>query len=290
MIVEQLAQAYRNACMAELEALKPGNIHVFADGHGMTIQDFIKSADASAMVIAQPNLSVGERILKSVQATHAAVGINTNLGIILLCAPLIQAAIDQVLNPEISFLKKLATTLNNLTVEDANLVAQAIVLANPAGLGATEDNDVHTNATVSLLEMMASAQDKDRIAWQYANYYSDIFEFGMPEYVKALARWQDSSNSRGQNKAWATTAIYLGFLARQLDSHIVRKFGEEVAKQVMQEAKGIEKKFKEAGNPKLLQKQLLAMDTALKKRGINPGTTADLTVACLLLSDFDVYV
>jgi triphosphoribosyl-dephospho-CoA synthase len=90
----KLAQAYRNACMAELEALKPGNVHVFADGHGMTIQDFIKSADASAAVIAQANLSVGERIFQSVKATQIAVGMNTNLGIILLCAPLIHAALQ----------------------------------------------------------------------------------------------------------------------------------------------------------------------------------------------------
>ena len=48
----QLVAAYKNACMAELQALKPGNVHTFADGHGMTIYDFINSADASA------NLSV----------------------------------------------------------------------------------------------------------------------------------------------------------------------------------------------------------------------------------------
>ncbi|MEY4929079.1 MAG: hypothetical protein RL279_818, partial [Pseudomonadota bacterium] len=42
-----LTQAYRNACLAELQAIKPGNVHVFADGHGMTVHDFIKSADAT---------------------------------------------------------------------------------------------------------------------------------------------------------------------------------------------------------------------------------------------------
>ena len=94
MTPEKLAIAFKSACMAELEALKPGNVHLFADGHGMTITDFIKSADATALVIAQPNLSVGERILHAVQATQNAVGLNTNLGIILLCAPLIHAALQ----------------------------------------------------------------------------------------------------------------------------------------------------------------------------------------------------
>ena len=90
-IAEQLSNAFKAACMAELEALKPGNVHIFADGHGMTVQDFIASADAVSKVIALPYLSLGERILHSVQATQNAVNMNTNLGMILLCAPIIQA-------------------------------------------------------------------------------------------------------------------------------------------------------------------------------------------------------
>ena len=41
---QRLADAFKAACMAELEALKPGNVHIFADGHGMTVQDFMASA------------------------------------------------------------------------------------------------------------------------------------------------------------------------------------------------------------------------------------------------------
>ena len=281
----KLAQAYRSACMAELEALKPGNVHVFADGHGMTIHDFIKSADASAAVIAQENLSVGERIIQSVQATQLAVGMNTNLGIILLCAPLIQAALqdNQAVNGENQSLQqRLQFTLNQLTVEDATLTGQAIVLANPAGLGDSNVNDVREPSSVSLLEMMASAQDKDRIAWQYANGFADVFDFGLPHYNKAMHKWN--------NQAWATTALYLGFLARQLDSHVIRKYGEALANEVMQEAVGLQALYWAADNPKLVQKHLLAWDASLKARNINPGTSADLTVACLMVSNFEEIV
>ena len=281
----KLAQAYRNACMVELEALKPGNVHVFADGHGMTIHDFIKSADASAAVIAQENLSVGERIIQSVQATQLAVGMNTNLGIILLCAPLIQAALqdNQAVNGENQSLQqRLQFTLNQLTVEDATLTGQAIVLANPAGLGDSNVNDVREPSSVSLLEMMASAQDKDRIAWQYANGFADVFDFGLPHYNKAMHKWN--------NQAWATTALYLGFLARQLDSHVIRKYGEALANEVMQEAVDLQALYWAADNPKLVQKHLLAWDASLKARNINPGTSADLTVACLMVSNFEEIV
>ena len=90
---QEISQLFKSACVAELAALKPGNVHIFADGHGMTIQDFVKSAEAVSAVIAQPDLSLGQRIFLSVEATHKAVACNTNLGIILLCAPLIHAVI-----------------------------------------------------------------------------------------------------------------------------------------------------------------------------------------------------
>jgi len=281
-ISAKIAQAYRNACMVELEALKPGNVHVFADGHGMTIHDFIKSADASAAVIVQENLSVGERVFQSVKATQIAVGMNTNLGIILLCAPLIHAAlhVNQIsdgVNQNLQ--QRLDLTLSQLTVKDATLTGQAIVLANPGGLGNSNVNDVHEPSSVSLLEMMASAQDKDRIAWQYANGFTDVFDFGLPHYNKAMHKWN--------NQAWATTALYLGFLARQLDSHVIRKYGEALAKEVMQEAIDLQSLYWATENPKLVQKHLLAWDASLKARNINPGTSADLTVVCLLVSNFE---
>jgi len=273
----QLAQAYQNACMAELQALKPGNVHVFADGHGMTIHDFIKSADATAVVISQPSLSVGERIFYAVEATQNAVGLNTNLGLILLCAPLIQAALhvngrqDAVKQ---SLQQNLNDILEQLTINDALLVSRAIILANPAGLGSVAQHDVHEKPDVTLLEMMRSAQHRDRIAWQYAHAFSDIIEFGCVRYGDAMAKWQ--------NQAWATTALYLGFLARQPDSHIVRKYGDAVAMGIMFEAQSMEAEYWATDNPKLIQKKLLDWDASLKERNINPGTSADLTVASLL--------
>ncbi len=269
-----LAQVYQSACMAELQALKPGNVHLFADGHGMTIHDFIKSADASAAVIAQLDLTVGERIYLAVEATQKAVGLNTNLGVILLCAPLIHAALHG--DASLTLQQNLNRTLNQLTVKDASLTAKAIVLANPAGLGATGQHDVNETLHVTLLEMMSVAAHKDRIAWQYANAYQDIVEFGLLRYEAAIACWK--------NPAWATTALYLGFLAHRLDTHIFRKYGETLATSVMLEAQAFETIFLSSDNPKLVQKKLLDWDADLKKRNINPGTSADFTVATVLVS------
>lgn len=265
-----IADAFKQACMAELAALKPGNVHIFADGHGMVVQDFIKSAGVVAEVIAQADLTVGQRILFSVQATWQAVGCNTNLGIILLAAPLIQAAL---LDNEADLQTNVSKVLNELTVDDAVMAYQAIQLASPAGLGRSEQHDVSLAPTVTLLAGMRQAQEWDMIARQYANGYADIFEFGVEKYQQALVG--------SQRPAWATTALYLGFLARFNDSHISRKYGEDVARQVSQEAMVHDSALLELTNPKLYQRELMSYDSDLKARGINPGTSADLTVTTL---------
>ena len=45
---ERIAAAFKWACLAELDAPKPGNVHTFAAGHRMTVDEFISSADAAA--------------------------------------------------------------------------------------------------------------------------------------------------------------------------------------------------------------------------------------------------
>jgi triphosphoribosyl-dephospho-CoA synthase len=268
-VVSDIALIYRDACMAELSAVKPGNVHMFADGHGMVVQDFIKSADASAQVIAKPNLSVGERILSAVKATWEAVGCNTNLGIVLLAAPMVQASYS-----DSGFNKKtLQDVLNNLTVDDAVKAYEAISIAKPAGLGEMQQHDVHQAPQITLLEAMKAAADRDLIAQQYANGYQEVFNLGVTTYQQYLAKWD--------RPAWAVTTTYLAFMASFEDSHIARKYGKEIAQAIQQEAKKHFQSFTSQENPKLYQATLLAWDADLKKRIINPGTSADLTVATI---------
>ena len=268
----QLASAFKSACLTELEALKPGNVHIFANGHGMVVQDFVRSAEAAAAVIAQPELTVGQRIFSAIEATWNTVGCNTNLGIILLCAPLIQA----VLHGNKSTLRqRLQEVLQGLTVADAEMAFRAIVRASPAGLGESARHDVHTSPSVTLLEAMAEAQQRDRIALQYASGFADVFDVGATRYRETLQRWG--------RPAWAVTAVYLGFLARFCDSHIVRKHGEAVAFMVREEARAHEQALLMLQNPKVYQRHLLQFDADLKARGLNPGTSADLTVAAVFV-------
>ena len=269
----KVAQYFKAACMAEIEALKPGNVHVFADGHGMTVQDFMQSAEAVSKVIAQPDLTIGQRILYSVQATQKAVACNTNLGIILLCAPMVQASLTPVND---DFYSNLAHVLQQLTVDDAQLTFTAIVLANPAGLGESDQYDVrkysmHQTADCTLLQAMQLAAQRDLIAAQYSNNFDAIFNLGLPLL----------NESSHLHRSWVITKLYLTLLSTFADSHIVRKHGVKMAADIQQQAKQHLTEFSLLDNPKLYLGKLLAWDKALKQLQINPGTSADLTVAVL---------
>jgi len=66
---ERIRMAYEYACEQETEALKPGNVHRFADGHGMAVTDFLTSAADLVRVRSRtpPCLSVSVSLRQFVQ-------------------------------------------------------------------------------------------------------------------------------------------------------------------------------------------------------------------------------
>jgi triphosphoribosyl-dephospho-CoA synthase len=266
----RVRRAYLDACRAELQALKPGNVHVFADGHDMTVADFEASAEASADAMVDPRLSVGARVWRAVRRSRDVAGGNTNLGILLLCAPLAEAAL---LRGTPGLRERLRVVLEGLGRTDAGYVFRAIRLANPGGLGAARKYDVRGPARVTLRTAMAEARSRDRIALQYVTGYADVFRVGLPRLVRAQAQWGEGG--------WVTSAVYLGFLGRFPDSHVRRKFGLAAAQTLRRQAAGLDSQLMAATSPKALRRDLLRFDSELKSAGLNPGTSADLTVATL---------
>lgn len=267
-----VADLYRAACLAELDALKPGNVHGYAPGHRMVVADFVTSADVSAPPLAEPGARVGRRVRGGVEATFAAVGQNTNLGILLLCAPLARAAerpgpLDGALN----------AVLATFDASDARDVFAAIRRANPGGLGRAARHDVGEDlgadgAVPPLLAAMAEAAPRDRIARAYTDGFRDLFAIGVPALSEARAR--------GLAPPWTTTAVHLAYLAAVPDSHIARKHGPDRAEAVRADAQARLAGIDLAAAP---IEPLLAYDRVLKEAGLNPGTSADFTVATLFL-------
>ncbi|MCX7109338.1 MAG: triphosphoribosyl-dephospho-CoA synthase [Proteobacteria bacterium] len=274
---EMLQQAYLESCEAELQAFKPGNVSIHSEGHGMTVAEFRLSAKASAPHLCDPALSLGEKIFQAIASTREAVGCNTNLGIVLLAAPMMEACLNGAKGTALR--ENLRHVLDHTTREDADWVYRAIRVASPGGLGESAEEDVRSTPTVTLLEAMKIAADRDRIAWQYTNYYTNVFDLAIPSYHSGLSLWGDEQ--------WATVAVFTGLLLAFPDSHIERKFGARFTRMVADRMTLVEQALTVTGSPGQAMRVLRKVDAEFKSAGINPGTTADLTVACILAVRLD---
>jgi triphosphoribosyl-dephospho-CoA synthase len=266
----------------EAGAPKPGNVspgRPFAD---VRYEDFLASADAIVRPLeGAGRRPLGETIVLAVEATALRTRANTNLGIVLLLAPLARAAIRLLDLPVSSdrgerlrtLQAEAGRVLSEATVDDARDVYRAIRLANPGGLGSAEEQDVAAEPTVTLLEAMRLAADRDGVAREYATTYETTFGTGVPALLKARA------DRLSLNDAIVET--FLTLLAASPDTHIVRRGGADRAAGVTQlaadalAAGGIRS---DAG-----RRSITAMDAALRdpRNLANPGTTADLTAATL---------
>lgn len=265
---QALATAYREACMADVQAFKPGNVSLQSPGHGMHAADFLRSADASAVAIGQAGAGLGQRILAAVEATRRVVSCNTNLGIVLLCAPLAQARLE---HPRLDLDDAVRRVLDAATIADTTAVFDAIRIASPGGLGRSPEHDVAGPARAPLVEVMRHAAARDAIAREYADGFAGLLGDTGPALAAYLAS--------GDGTATAIGRLYVDLLARQPDSHVQRRHGVRAARELCREAAQLRSRcVAEPGRARAL---LAHLDRRLKARGINPGTTADLCVAAL---------
>lgn len=265
--------AYAWACELELRAFKPGNVSQYSAGHDMTVEDFRRSAEVSAPPLCSEAVGLGEAIFRAIAATRLAVGCNTNLGIVLLAAPLLQVFLSRERGPTLS--GRLGQVLAETTVSDAGWVYRAIRLAQPAGLGEAPEADVREEPKLTLLEAMHLAADRDSVARQYSNSFRDIFDVALPLYDDGLSLWDD-------DEEWAAVRVFSGLLTRFPDSHVERKFGSTCSRSVSARMGEIDQLLSAGKSPHKILGHLREVDREFKSRGINPGTTADLTVATLL--------
>jgi triphosphoribosyl-dephospho-CoA synthase len=266
-VTRDIRRAYLWACALDVVVRKPGNVSVASPGHGMHAEQFITSAIVSADAVCEGGTRVGTRIERAIRATRAAVECNTNLGIVLLCAPLAAAAEAARARTAVALLAELHDTIASLDIDDASAAYRAIALANPGGLGDASQQDVRAAPTIDLRAAMQLAADRDRVARQYANAFADVFGSGLDDFT----RFRDAP-------AAAMLACYLGFLASGPDSHIVRKHGGALAHSVTEEARACIETWHTSGVPPS-SAALAAWDERLKAAGLNPGTSADLAVA-----------
>jgi triphosphoribosyl-dephospho-CoA synthase len=219
---------------------------------------------------AAAEVGVGATVLGGVQATRAAIGArNTNLGILLLLAPLAASATD---SPRAD---ALAATLAQLDEADAHNVYAAIRLVQPGGLGRAQRGDVNDAqaSPIPLLEAMQLAADRDLVARQYINGYREVFA--------TAARIQ--RHAEGRPLGEAIVRSYLELIRDCPDSLIARKCGSEMAQAVSSRVGAVLESA--ALGDGQFDMMLADLDFWLRSDGnrLNPGTSADIVAASLFV-------
>jgi triphosphoribosyl-dephospho-CoA synthase len=269
---QDVVAAGQLACLLEVSAPKPGNVSPGKHFHDTRYEDFLASAVAIGPALATAGeRPLGATIRSAMQATARWTRSNTNLGIVLLLAPLARAALRS--GGELR--ERLAAVLAETTLADAAEVYQAIRDARPGGLGEAAAEDVASPPTVTLREAMALAADRDAVAREYTTDFDLTFGTGAPAIHSA----------RRDGLSWSDATIegFLALLAATRDTHVARKLGPEVAERVSGRARAV----LAAGGVRSVEgrRALAALDLELRdeRNRRNPGTTADLTCAALFV-------
>jgi triphosphoribosyl-dephospho-CoA synthase len=268
---DEIAAAAQLACLLEAHAPKPGNVSPGRDFADVGYGDFVASAAAIGAPFARvAGTPLGALVREAVAATARWAPSNTNLGILLLLAPLAKAA----LGPN-DLRSNLTGVLDATTVDDASEVYAAIRLANPGGLGRAANQDVARDPTLPLREVMRLAADRDGIAREYDTTFSATFDTGVPALRQARADglgWDD-----------AIVETFLTLLAAAPDTHIARRAGLDRAANVSRLAVAV---LADGGVRSDAGRLSVArFDRSLRddRHSANPGTTADLTAAAIFV-------
>jgi triphosphoribosyl-dephospho-CoA synthase len=306
MDIRDVARAAQLASALEVSGYpKPGNVHRAADLEEATFEQFIASSVAIGPILLEvaergfkvgkgeikpSEVRVGEAIKRAIEDTMRwQRNENTNLGIVMLLMPLTAAAgmtLAQEGKIEIKKLRKnLLKILRAATPEDAVNVYEAILIAKPGGLGNVTELDVRDEKSkekireerISLYEVMKISSKWDNISKEWVTGMGITFEFGYP-LVKKLYK-------RTKNMNVTTVQTFLEILARYPDTFVQRTHGKKIAGVVSEEAKVIVEK---GGMLTSAGRALVAkFDRKLRRKDINPGTTADLTASSLMLAILD---
>jgi triphosphoribosyl-dephospho-CoA synthase len=275
-----VAVAAQLACLLEASAPKPGNVSPgrhFADAR---YEDFLASAAAIGGPVAGAGTRpLGATIRLMVEATTRWTGSNTNLGIVLLFAPLASVALaggpGKGVPPRPMLRDALRRALGATSVADSHDAYAAIRRAAPGGLGHVETQDIADEPTLPLFEVMRLAAARDGIAREYATAFETTFEAGAPALDRA----------RSDGLCWndAVVETFLTLLARAPDTHVIRRAGKAAAESVS----GYARTALARGGVRAAagRRTIRQMDRALRdpRHPANPGTTADLTAAAVFL-------
>ncbi len=321
--VNQIVMAAQLAAMLEVSGWpKPGNVHRTMDLPDTRFEHFLAGAAAMGPalrsvalngmkagrgIIEVSEIGVGKYVkqaIADVKALHK--GGNTHLGVVLLFIPLAAAAgktyveggriTAQELRRNVREITRKTTPHDAAEVYDAILMVSSVQeLGRISGIAAPDLYDKEARKKmfgekISLYDVMKISSKWDTIASEWATGMRISFEVGYPTLSKVFRQTGDINT--------ATVHTFLTVLAGFPDTFIARKVGLKEASDIKRAIEigrrriaWISKRAKNILDLGGLMTRagrgaLLGLDIVLHEaRGeLNPGTSADLTAASLMIA------
>lgn len=300
---------------------KPGNVHRTADLPGARFEHFIagsislgptiresalKGVAAGLGEIGVGEIGVGVLVKRAVLDMRAwQRGGNTHLGVILLFMPIAAAAGMTFISHEgmnlTGFRQSFRGVMESTTCQDAVEVYDAIIQASPRGLGRVKGKvapDLTDEGAkrelvergLSLYDVMKVSAPWDTISRELTTALQITLNMGYPTLQEIYAQTLDINI--------ATVHTYLKLLSLFPDTFVARNVGLEYTSEIDIAVEIGMRKAEELSSEarKILQLgglttpegrgALFEFDEELRRHGggLNPGTTADLTAASLMIA------
>lgn len=256
------AERAQIAMMLEVSAYpKPGNVDRCHDFDETRFEHFLAS-----IIFARPALEeaergkgrIGEIIKHAVQQTNCHRGGNTHFGAFILLIPLIYGG----------DIPGAMEAIGRTDVSDAVAFYKAFAMTSVRILP-SDDMDVNDPKTldllrdrqITLLDVMTHSAANDMVAREWIT--------GFP----LSRRGADLLLQSGPGRA-GIVGMFITLLAMEPDTFIVKKHGLAVAHEIMLAARDVMDG----------KRDLEEFDAECIGRGINPGSTADITIAAIYIA------
>jgi triphosphoribosyl-dephospho-CoA synthase len=252
-------------------APKPGNVDRERDVAGLHFEQFLAGAVGAreGLRLAETG-PVGEAFETAVAGMADAAGTNTQFGTLLLLTPLVRAAAGEDLTRETA-----SQVVEATTVDDAAAFYHAFEHADvavddpPPGI---EDLDVRRGSDavadvrdrgLTLYDVMAKSADHDANAREWVE--------GFPRVFRAADRVETDDGPLTER----AVSVFLSLLAEAPDTLVATQHGDAVASEIQERAMDLMGASDD---------EIRGFADELVERGVNPGTTADLTAAALFVA------
>ncbi len=240
---------------------KPGNVDRCHDYPDTWLEHFLASS-----IFCRPALqraekgegSIGELIRQATLLTGKHRGGNTHFGAFILLIPLIMGG----------GIEGACRIIRNTTIDDAILFYDAFS-HTAVRVNESDDLDIFDPTVadklrergMSLFDVMAYSAQNDMVAREWTN------GFLLTREAADLLLEEKKGRS-------SISGVFLRLLAREPDTFIAKKFGNQTAEQVRDQARSVL-----SG-----QESLEEFDDFCIREGINPGSMADILIAGLFIA------